>query len=102
MSSSGIIISYEAAERDVRNLEQAKATLNDALETLYNLLATAESIHGKTGTAIQNKTKQLIGRLKNLNMNLESAQKAINTAVKEKREADESAAQLINNNNGGF
>ena len=69
MSSSGIIISYEAAERDVRNLEQAKATLNDALAALNNLLATAECVQGMTGSAIVNKTKVLIDRLNKLNEN---------------------------------
>lgn len=100
MSSSGIIISYEAAERDVRNLEQAKATLNDALAALNNLLATAECVQGMTGSAIVNKTKVLIDRLNILNENLYNAQRAINAAVEEKREADERAAQLISGNGG--
>ena len=98
MSSSGIIISYEAAERDVRNLEQAKATLNDALAALNNLVVTSGTMEGLTGNAINQKAQILVSRLNALNANLENAQRAINAAVEEKREADERAAQMINKN----
>ena len=67
-------------------LEQAKATLNDALAALNNLLATAECVQGMTGSAIVNKTKVLIDRLNKLNENLYNAQRAINAAVEEKRD----------------
>lgn len=100
MSYSGIIISYEAAARDVRNLEQAKATLNDALSALNNLVVSAGSMEGMTGQAITQKARVLIARLNSLNHNLENAQHAINAAVEEKREADERAAQMINRNGG--
>ena len=98
MSSSGIIISYEAAERDVRNLEQAKATLNDALAALNNLVVTSGTMEGLTGKAINQKAQILVSRLNALNANLENAQRAINAAVEEKRDADERAAQMINKN----
>lgn len=98
MSSSGIIISYEAAERDVRNLEQAKATLNDALAALNNLVVTSGTMEGLTGNAINQKAQILVSRLNALNANLENAQRAINAAVEEKRDADERAAQMINKN----
>jgi len=98
LSSSGIIISYEAAERDVRNLEQAKATLNDALAALNNLVVTSGTMEGLTGNAINQKAQILVSRLNALNANLENAQRAINAAVEEKRDADERAAQMINKN----
>lgn len=98
MSSSGIVISYEAAERDVRNIEQAKVTLNEALAALNNLVVTSGTMEGATGNAINQKAQILVSRLNALNANLENAQHAINAAVEEKREADERAAQMINKN----
>ena len=89
-----VLISFEAAQRDINNLNSAMNTLKDANAAVSKLLSTASGMQGQTGAAIVAKAQQIAQKLSSLESNLMSASQAIHSAVEEKRQADAEAARV--------
>ena len=98
--SGVIIIDEDAARLDINNLESAKGKLNDAMAAVNKLMSITAQMQSNTGSAIQEKSRQIAVKLNDLMTNLSNAQKAINAAIEEKQAQDMRAEQI--NRSGGI
>lgn len=100
MSEGYCKIDPEAARADISRITQSIELLQQAYQTLSQLIAQAESMQGRTPLAISNKARELQDRIKMLNESLGSANNDIKSAVIEYQEKDSEAASYINR--GGY
>lgn len=63
MSTGRIDIVEAAASADIRNIQNAIQDLDESRRTVMQLKANAETMHGRTGAAIVNKSNSMIKRI---------------------------------------
>ncbi len=101
MSNDYFKIDPEAARADISKITQAMELLQQAYQTLSQLIAQSESMQGQTPLAISNKAHELQKRITKLNdEHLSGANNGIKDAVAEYQERDAEEGVLIDR--GGY
>lgn len=83
-----ITIDEDAAKRDIRNIDDAIASLDGALKAIENIMARAADQKGKAMTATINKANQLKKRISLLKNELNGNKDVIRGTVSKYRQID--------------
>lgn len=96
-----IVIDPDAAAQDIQRMRQSIALLEEMSRKLQTLLGLAQMMRGLTGTAIVEKSQELMIRIKNEIENLETAILCIQRTVQKYEQKDENLARVIAHGGGG-
>jgi type VII secretion effector (TIGR04197 family) len=90
-----ITIDDTAAARDVRKIQSAIEKLNDAGDSMMQLMSAASEIKGNTGNAIQSRAQEQKRQLDALISNLNQTCNAINQTVEKYKRLDREVKAAI-------
>lgn len=91
MSTERIDIVEAAAAEDIRNIRNAIQDLNESLQTVKQLEANAQAMHGRTGAAIANRSSVMGARITEMINQLNTTIALIQKTVQWYQERDEEA-----------
>ena len=94
---SQIIIDPDAANADIKKINDAINKLNESQNSIKQLSTNASDMTGQTGPAIVEKCTQLSSQIDALKTNLNTTIRLIKSAVKEYQEKDADLAKHYQN-----
>lgn len=95
MSMDTYVIDEAAARSDMAKMRQAIQHLNQARQTVTQLLTEAESMQGQTGQAIAEKAQELQYRIDRLTRQLQNSIRLLNSTVAHYQQLDDAHAARI-------
>ena len=93
--NGNLTIDEGAAYSDANKIDQANADLAQARKALTQLYGLSQSIKGQTGSAISEKTGELINRLDQLSGQLQNSSAYIRRTVRYYQQKDEELSQQV-------
>ncbi len=93
-------IDEAAANADISKMKQAKAKLEESMNSLNKMKSAVSSMSGKTGDAIDVKASALIGLIKDLNSQLDATMNLIRRTVQKYQEEDQRIGSSISSGSG--
>lgn len=95
-----VTIDEAAANEDINNIRRAITKLEDSKRSIDKLKASAQSMRGQTGTAIEEQCSRLDSQIDGLIGRLNGSAFFIRQTVDKYREEDRHVAQLIRSGGG--
>lgn len=94
-NSERLTIDPEAAEQDVRRMQQSIELLEEMRRKLQQLRETAQTMQGQTRDALVDKSQELLLRINNTMDNMQEAIVCIRRTVRKYEEKDAQLANVI-------